>query len=744
MRIKIDESLSLNSIQVKKDEIKKETGLPTNHIMVIDCSGSMCGELPKIRHQLKNKLPTLVKEGDTVSMVWFSSRDMFGTLAEKVKVSDMTDLQRLNTAIDRWLKPMSLTGFVQPLQEVLRIASTASGAYSLFFLTDGYDNQWQKNEILKAMADLKDVLSGAVIVEYGWNCNRPLMAEMAEEVGGNLVFCEGFEAYDPIVANTLSKSFKSSKKVEVKVGDPLHGLVFSVSDGGACVYKVEKGKVQVPADTAEIWMIEEKGEGTPIAHVASPDSLRPVYQSVAVLSQRMRSKTVKKILAGLGDKRLWDKYANCFGKQNLSDFQGMAVEASSIDDMMFKDGRDYDLLVDDNAFTIVDLLFALIDDKENMFIPSKMEYNKIGRSTVDAMDDLTDEEREEITAMTAKAKTAKDFTAIQERMKEIEKSKPAALKFKITDDGEYSLSNLVWNETRPNVSIQIRQQGTVELPDNEHINSGKVPSTFPTFRFRNYTIVRDGIANIDLLPVKLSKNTFDLLKSKKVIAGTWAKDNLFIIDIRSLPTINQNMIKNISAKELFNLEYILTRLKAAQKVYKDYKVKWVGKKTSEGFKDLYGDEATAWLESMGLKDYSGFSPKTKLAEPTDFYMGVELEVKIKGLSSLPPVNKVAEKMKAKKDLTFVEGLMEPFIKVCQDIDQRPDVEKKTWIEEKERLAVSEVRKTIRRMAEIKFGVVVGQVWFEEFASMDEKTLEMDFNGKKVECTADLKSIEIKI
>ena len=67
-----------------------------------------------------------------------------------------------------------------------------------------------------------------------------------------------------------------------------------------------------------------------------------------------------------------------------------------------------------------------------------------------------------------------------------------------------------------------------------------------------------------------------------------------------------------------------------------------------------------------------------------------------------------------------------------------------WIKEKEKLAVSAVRKAIKRMAEIKFGVIVGQVWFEEFATIDENTLMMNFDGGEMECKAELKSVEIKI
>ena len=750
MKIQVAKDLALNCVKVQpqKQEIK-DVKQPTNHIVIIDCSGSMSSALPQIRTQLKNKLPNLVKEGDTVSLIWFSGKGQFGLLAEKVKVQDLTDLQRLNTAIDRWLHPVGLTGFVQPLKEALKIATIGSGAYSLFFLTDGYDNQWNKNEILDATRDLKAVLSGAVFVEYGWYCNRPLMTEMAEELGGNLVFCENFDAYEPIISSTLAKSFKSSKKIVLEIGKPLHDLVFSVADNAPCTYKIDNGKVQIPADVDVVYWYTNDVTGTiDIKELKSQDDLKPIYQSVAALSQRMKSSMVKQILAGLGDKKLWNKFSNAFGKQNLTDFQKMTIEAA--EGKMFEEGRDYNLKSDDNAFTILDLLFMLSDDKENEFVPSKMNYKKISRATEDAMDDLTEAERDEIADLTSKAKTAKDLQTVQKRIEEIQKSKPKKLTFKRKEgDGGYPIDGLVWNEDRPNASIRVKFDGTVEIPDDcEFVKSKVLPKIFPTSQYRNYTIICDGIANIPELPVRLSKATFASLKGIGIVSGNYKADEVYMINLRDLPTINQNMIKDISAKELFTLQYELTKLKSVQMVYKAFKKQWVGKRESEGFKEKYGEVATTWLTEQGFSDYGGFNPKRKQAESTDFYVGVELSVSLKGFDSLPKFADFSKKMEAKekKPLTPKELLLEGSYKDCksQDLTKSITEEKKTWIESKEKESIASTRKMIKKMAEIKFGVIVGQAWFNEFASLDENTLKMKFDGNEVECKAILKDIEIKI
>ena len=57
----------LNSCRVSSAKTASQSvEVPVNHVFVIDCSGSMHYDLPKIRIQLKNKLPSLLKQNDTV------------------------------------------------------------------------------------------------------------------------------------------------------------------------------------------------------------------------------------------------------------------------------------------------------------------------------------------------------------------------------------------------------------------------------------------------------------------------------------------------------------------------------------------------------------------------------------------------------------------------------------------------------------------------------------------------------
>jgi len=242
-------------------EAPKVIEAPTNHLVVIDCSGSMSYDLPKIREQLKKKLPKLLKEADTISIIWFSGRGQFGTLLEAEPVATLTDLKQVEQAIDRWIKPQGLTGFKEPLEEAVKVVERVSkkspgSVSSLFFMSDGCDNQWPRADILKAVEKAAGGFTSATIVEYGYYADRNLLSAMAEKSGGAHIFAEDFDRYAPAFELAMQKKLSGAPRVEVAIqGDPVGGFVYALSDGDLITYSVEGGKATLPKDLQEFWYL---------------------------------------------------------------------------------------------------------------------------------------------------------------------------------------------------------------------------------------------------------------------------------------------------------------------------------------------------------------------------------------------------------------------------------------------------------------------------------------------------------
>jgi len=775
---KINDSLFLVQQQVSKEAAKPAVvEVPTNHLLVIDCSGSMWGELAKIATQLKAKLPKILKEDDTVSIIWFSGRGQCGALLEGERVSNLAELETINRQIDRWLKPIGLTGFKEPLQLVGSVVEKVTkkapkgSAFSLYFLTDGCDNQSTRPEIMKAVEDAGSKVSTTTFVEYGYYADRTLLTQMAEKCGGVLIFAETFDTYAPSIEAAMQKKVTGAKRVEVKIpGDPVNGFAYSLADGDLTAYAIEAGAVKVPEDLAELWYVTPKAEGKIENLPRDPHAAgQASYAALSLYAQRMNSNVVFALLKATGDVQFIEQFANCFGKQKYSEFTEAAKGATFNAALRLVKGYDPNKIPPDDAFTVLDLLKVLSsDDGNRVLLDSKdFKYSKMSRGRVDADTQLTAEEQEEISKLTVemgKTKDAKKMATLAAKIAAVTANKPAPLKF-VADQqpNGYPISTLGYNEDRPNINFLVRKTGTVDLSGRSA--PSKVPASFPTFIFRNYNVIKDGLVGLDRLPVRLTAGTIRALKAagmpieaiqnpegetleetrtrvKK--AGDDREVNV-VFDIKALPIINRKMVKEVSAKTLFETEWSLAKARASQKVYSAY-LKDLAPKESKGFIEQYGQEAADWLKEQGFTDYSGFAPKSVQAESTDVYMGKVLAVKLKGYSTIPSLAEAKKKIAAGKP-NPPTLLMKPSIDEAEAQITKTGSDKAalaTWFEAKKKEATTRVRELIYTMAQIKFGVVVGQTWPVEFKSLDENSLDLDLDGLKLSFTLEMSEEEIRI
>ena len=766
---KVSDTLYLIHQSASKAPTAKPVEVPTNHIAVIDCSGSMSGDLPKIREQLKKKLPKMLREKDTISIIWFSSRGEFGTLLEAEPVATLKDLKEVETAIDRWLRPVGMTGFREPLEEVAKLAARVTkknpgSAHSLFFMSDGCDNQsYNRADIMKAVEQAGAAVSSSTFVEYGYYADRQLLTSMAEKAGGALIFAQDFDQYAPSFEAALQKRGSGAPRVEVKIqGDPVAGFAWAVDGTDLVTYGVEDGKIHVPESTTGVWYVAPSSVGT----VETLQDTGPSYAALALYAGRMKSDIVLSLLRFNGDVAFIDQFSGLFGKQKYSEFQEAAKAAAFDGSKRLTKGCDPKRVPRDDAFTTIDFLRILSKDDGNRLLLDHplFKYSRIGRGRVDSGEALTSDEMDEIAKLTQQLSGEKNVKKVQEintRIAAITASKQPALKFEAeaSPDG-YSISNLTFNEDRPNISVLVRKTGTVDLsprlPDSLRGNTiGKPPEKFPSFIFRNYTVVKDGLTNVSALPVKLSDATrsylAQLVQDGDVpeAAVSLGKD-ADVVYLDRLPIINRKMVKEVSAKALFEKEYALTKARAAQKVYNTYRKDLFPKK-SEGFEAIYGKEASDWLKEQGVTDYSGFNPKSVQAESTDFYMGKELTVSLKGLSSLPSLKDVKAAI-VKGKLNAGAALMAPYVKEVEDFLVSPaytgspkkDQLLEAWIEGQQKTATNTVRGLLFEMAQIKFSVIVGQVWFKEFKSLDENTLTIDVDGQNIEGKVEAKEVQVMI
>ena len=333
------------------------------------------------------------------------------------------------------------------------------------------------------------------------------------------------------------------------------------------------------------------------------------------------------------------------------------------------------------------------------------------------------------------------------------KDKNVELKFVNTDPNRgYPVTDLVWNEERANLSMRIRIEGKAILPENKFkINE------VATYKYNTFTLVKDGIVNVEKLPVSYSAELVSLLTKNGVdfTIITGAKDfpSIIVILLNSLPIVNRGMVRSLSAKDLAVQEWELLKTQADKKVYDFYR-KSLFPKESKSFTELLGQEAADWLKTIGITDYNGFAPLTDAEESTDFYMSVNLATKIKSLSSLPKVEDVVAKIKSGASLKLSEYVMVDAIKkylavteseLYKTLDEAKQKEMlKTYLITKSNELNKVRRKALQEIAQIKFALILSKKWFKEFKTFDENSLELTIDKQILNFTFDLSEKEIKI
>ncbi len=667
----------------------------TNHVYLVDVSGSMYGSLPMMRQHLKNTVSLVAQPEDTFSIIYFSGRGQCGVVCEAVPVSDIASVTAIQQAIDRYLQPIGLTGFADPMQLAIDVAKNIQNDFynNFVMMTDGYDNQSNRNKVVELAKELPSVFQSCSFIEYGWYCDRELLAKMAEASNGIHIFAEGQEDYKVRFSDAVTGAVRVPL-VEVSVNKRAKHAIY-VKDGGQIVIvDVEDGKVKVPETVEKVHSIVPKDV---LQKELSEDHL---YLIMYYAVRTGNSKLVWRCLEQLGDVFLIDRFTNAFTRQELSDFEAMVHQAVLDEDVRYFSGKDMNYIPDENAPTIVDLV-ALIDNAEHASVVTKsqyFDYNRTTRST-DAATELP--------------------------------------KFEKSPAQEPVVTGVVYNSTRPNISLQTLVKGTVEVPENE-FDIERVKSQI----FRNYTIVRDGIINMDCLPLVVDSSTYEAMREDygdTVIEhiDTVGSSSLeyILIHLKRIPVVSRSMVSKTTISEYADLIREMFLLQGQVKVIKSLlpeKSRAVG-----GLSVEYGEKAAQWLSSIGVRDY-GFSPKVASREATDAYMAREMSYKVKGLSSLPAVAKVKEKIADNKKLTVSDYLISLGLKENGGLSEKMLLVALKNKQERLKFIQSEI-------SGITYALVIGKTWFSDREGEEESVVDINFGGGyTVPMTVTVATKEIKI
>jgi len=696
-------------VKIKK-AVKKRGAV--NHIWIYDRSLSMSGLLPELTDQL-TKLSQDIPKGDSLTLGWFSSEGEHNFILKGFKIHEKSDYKILKEAIKKNSRPIGLTCFSEILHDVETVIndlSILSKIFSLHFFTDGYPVVYnlskETSSIFDAIDKIKGSIHSAMMVGYGYYYNKELMSKMCENLGAALIHSSVIPEYSKSITRLveMTKNMEPKEEVELLIKDPL--AVYTVADQGVMLYTPDKdGKLFVSPlkDEASryVYYISTKKPDTKkwkkvdISEVDFGNKVdstaRSLYAAALVLTQKIHTDKAMEILGKVGDVKLIDSLTNAFTIEEYGDAEYRIAEAMTDTYARFSEGRNENYLPKTNAFCILDLVSILMDDEKAAFYPydKRFKYEKISAAT------------------------------------EVKSDYP---KFKAHENNKCPFDSLSWHKSRLNLSVKTRITGTVDLLEKEGVKPGDVgfSNPYPTYIYRNYSIVKDGRAHMKKLYVTSSEDTYRTLKREGVVReDSFEKDQIYAIDLGSLPTVNRSMASGkASATELCKLvmeeQKICGILKSLKWFKKDFDL------IEEGI--ALSKEQIEYLKSNGINaDRDGsFNPPTTRVETSDMYIAKSFEIKIKGMATLPTVIKVKDKMAANKSRTPVETLIEAGINEYTGA--------KKGLKEKEQLkwlndTIGSYKKTLgsirKKIQEDKFKIILGKSWFEEFDDREKTSLDVE-------------------
>lgn len=687
---------------------------PTNHVMVVDVSGSMHLTLQQLRTDLKNKITALIKPGDLLTIIYFSGSGTAGYVFEHKSISSATDLTDVKTGIDRYLVPMGLTAFCKPLK--LAVDAIRPDMFnSLLFLTDGYNNDCSTKDVFTALDAIRDKFDGAYFIEYGYYVDSKLISQMAEHTSGTSLTAEGF--------NELTLSIESglrgvlAPKIEIDLDAP---WAVGFNGENLTLYRTSAdGKIYVPGDTK--WIAYGDNTGDTDVKFAMAWG----YFVTGDIDQ------CEAALIDIGDVGIIKSFTFAYGKQKMNAFKQLVLDTVVGDRLLYADGVDRHYVIDPNAFTVMEMLNALTNGENVIYLNHPaFSYKRISAKREQA----TGADPELLTELASVVgdETASDVLGTPKLLFEAT-DKYAGVPFK----------TISFNSERANINFTVTTPGRVTgIPTNEW-----GITEWPSKIVRSYNIVKDGILNVTSLPVKLDVATADILyrNGVEIVLGAeyadWAGDkDIQIINFGHLPVINRRMLSVLNSVDTAMAYIGLEEQKAAAKVFKYMKADL----EAEMPKDTE-ELRNEWLSNLGIRDY-GFNPPTTKAESTDVYFAPKLEAKIKGLSSLPSVSASVTKRELGKTLNLGDQMILKYVDLYTGITDNVLPEKiaevtKTITEK----AIENKRKLEYEISKVVMSIVLGRRWFSDKADYDDNVVTVDHpEWGSVTVTFDYKDIEVKI
>lgn len=717
--------VTINQEESETTQVVETMSVPAcHHIHVLDRSGSMSGQIRNLIEQVKKTL-TCLGPDDLISIVWFASPGQYRTLVKGAK-----NTPELLTLLDSLKSTLGCTCFSDPIKEVKTIVEELSSLNPNIVVTLFTDGQpvcpWGSSEeesrTISLVKSLRDKIIAFNTVGYSNYYNQDFLKTLSAcSEFGIFTHSSNIEEYSQIFTNNFEKV--SSGKIEsVHIEFPLTVDGIYLNRKFTKMEKLEIYLSRLDKQKNQFFLVSDSEfnfiyNGTNHESKNIPDSAPDatvtnfLYAYAYGLYYANRRRPSLEILAHLRDKALVDSHMASFTFDECANHQTLLETAALSHTARFLEGEcKANYLPAKNAFCVIDVLNELATN-DAFYLPFHAEaedYERIGKKATE---------------------TQSLFTYTKDVI-----STP--------------FSEFVFNKDKANLSIRIRIPGEVALDPKAAADVG-LPTRFSSYVWRNHTFIKNGILNVKKCIAVMPQRLFDAIQSRRKILESLPPEQICTdlaaqygtpyvlarINFTRLPVINASYLEDVTASKLFQTCSRLLDLECYQKYVNHYWKRFEASASASQLKlGAFEEKSVAQikvLEAHGVDKsgaYVGLDKSVPKNEDCDFYETRSFEFVFKGVSSLPSVADVAEKVAAKKETVSVQKMNGAHLKLAERARKEgivldsPTVATRDWLLKEQQGVRGEIFHIRSELCALKMAKLLNGDNFEGFTLDAKKNL----------------------
>lgn len=513
-----------NFYEVKPNEQNNDN--LNHHILLLDVSGSMYGELDNLKAKLKITLEQLcVDDNNYVSLITYSGHKESEIIAKSVKCDAVSyKMSKIFDIIEEKVQIKGVTVMSEPLEksiELVKGLADVCDKHHIALFTDGCLVPWEwshKTEENKCY-DVADICSKENIllnaIGFGrWYDRRFLKELVGKTPNGELAHIDDIADYPTTILNMVRKM---NEEVSCKLPVENKELYFlnrnAFYENGSCIRALNAKTSNIIVVLDEDYKVDGK------VYHSTGDVNEDLFEDLLfslgwnfIIEEDVEE--AESIIAQTGDIAVYELVSNCFSFQEKNKVLTKLQKILYKEEPKFEKGKKVITVLseEDEPICLLEILHEILEDKDSSLVWSKdIAYKRTSQKQI---------------------------------------SKEDNIRFKYDDKSFFPINSISIGKDKLNIGVKVTYTGKSYDVDKEILE-------LPCKIYRDYILILNGNINVPTIFAKLSNELFQKFAKENLIKSSKIEDGVtyFEIDLTKLKSTNKRTRKLYTPKELAHALY---------------------------------------------------------------------------------------------------------------------------------------------------------------------------------------------